>query len=192
VSDVADGPTGTAGRGGRPRRPGVSDTVLAATVDQVAEQGYARANLDGIARRAGVAKTTVYRRWSSKGVLAVDALVGLLGEPPDVVRAGPEGLRDALRWLADRIGQPQVYGLLVGVVTEAGRDLEVRSRLRAGFRDPFVARLVQEWALPVDRVDLAFDLVVGALLHRLAMTGSLTPSDSEAVTAVAVGLLFPR
>lgn len=63
---------------GRPRRHGVEETVLAAAVALAGDEGYAGATVDAVAARAGVAKTTVYRRWPSKEALAVDALAAAL------------------------------------------------------------------------------------------------------------------
>jgi len=172
---------------GRPRRGGVEEAVLAATVALVHAQGYAGTTLDAIARAAGVAKTTVYRRWASKGDLALDALVSTMGDPPVPGRDGT--LRDAVGWLAGRIGDPRVHALLVGLVDEAVRDPALRARLRASYRSPFEAALAQAWQLPPARVDLAFDIVVGALLHHAAMAGSVSPELVDGVTDVAVGLL---
>jgi len=174
---------------GRPRRAGVEDDALDATVALIADQGYARTSIDAIARRAGVAKTTLYRRWESKGDLAVDALASALGEPP-VGERGRSGLERAVGWLADRVRDPAVRLLLLGLVGEAGRDPDLRARLRARIREPFTSRLVAEWGRSPAAVDLAFDVVVGTLLHRVAMTGAVTRHDAATVTELATRLLF--
>ena len=78
--------TKTANRSaGRPRRHGVEETVLAAAVALAGDEGYAGATVDAVAARAGVAKTTVYRRWPSKEALAVDALAAALDLPPCLI-----------------------------------------------------------------------------------------------------------
>ena len=174
-------------RPGRPRRAEVDDAVRAATVRLVREHGYAGTTLDQIARAAGVAKTTVYRRWDSKAGLVLDALVAVLGEPP--VPARGDELRGTIGWLAARIGDPAVHQLLVGLVGEAVRDPDVRASMRRRIRQPFEERLAEAWdADPVD-VDLAFDVVVGSLLHHAALAGSIDPAVVDAVTDVALGLL---
>ncbi|HEX6347211.1 TetR/AcrR family transcriptional regulator [Umezawaea sp.] len=58
--------------GGRSAR--VRDAVLAATYAELAEHGYPALTVDAVAARAGVHKTTVYRRWGSVDVLLADAL----------------------------------------------------------------------------------------------------------------------
>src|SRR2546423_2792358 len=61
-------------RRGRPRDPQVDAAVTQAALDLLAEQGFAGMTIEGIAARAGVGKAAVYRRWSSKVDIVVDAL----------------------------------------------------------------------------------------------------------------------
>ncbi|MET1073986.1 MAG: TetR/AcrR family transcriptional regulator [Umezawaea sp.] len=58
--------------GGRSAR--VRDAVLSAVYDELAEVGYPNLTVDNVAGRAGVHKTTVYRRWGSVDAILVDAL----------------------------------------------------------------------------------------------------------------------
>jgi AcrR family transcriptional regulator len=44
----------------------VDEVILAAALDLLGEHGYSRLTVEGVALRAGVAKTTLYRRWSTK------------------------------------------------------------------------------------------------------------------------------
>lgn len=59
---------------GRPRREGADEEILAVARTMLAERGYSDLSVDEIAERAGVAKTTVYRRWPSKGTLVAAAI----------------------------------------------------------------------------------------------------------------------
>ncbi|MDH2412891.1 helix-turn-helix domain containing protein [Nocardioides sp. CER19] len=176
-------------RPGRPRRADVDAAVRAATVRLVREQGYAGTTLDQIARAAAVAKTTVYRRWDSKAELVLDALVEVLGEPP-LPTHGDE-LRDTVGWLAGRISDPAAHGLLVGLVGEAVGNPSVRTALRHRIRQPFEDRLVAAWDADPTAVDLAFDVVVGSLLHHAALSGGIDPATVDAVTDAALRLLAP-
>ena len=54
---------------GRPRREGADEEILRATRDLLDEGGYAAFNVDIVAERTGIAKTTIYRRWPTKGAL---------------------------------------------------------------------------------------------------------------------------
>lgn len=56
------------------RGPKVRRAVLAATLAELSEAGYAALTVEAVARRAGVHKTTVYRRWPDREVLVIDAL----------------------------------------------------------------------------------------------------------------------
>src|SRR5471030_2656543 len=49
--------------------------ILAATWDLLEERGYHGLTIEGVASRAGVGKTTIYRWWSSKGALAMEAFL---------------------------------------------------------------------------------------------------------------------
>jgi AcrR family transcriptional regulator len=59
---------------GRPRDPDADAAILRAALEVLVEQGVPGASIDRIAKRAGVAKVTVYRRWSSKEDLLADAV----------------------------------------------------------------------------------------------------------------------
>jgi AcrR family transcriptional regulator len=70
---------------GRPRDPDADRAILDAAIELFVKQGYEAMSMEGIADRAGVGKTTIYRRWPSKEELVVDAIEELIMdvEPPD-------------------------------------------------------------------------------------------------------------
>jgi AcrR family transcriptional regulator len=59
---------------GRPRREGADEEILRATRELLDEGGYAAFNVDIVAERTGIAKTTIYRRWPTKGALVAAAI----------------------------------------------------------------------------------------------------------------------
>ena len=59
---------------GRPRSAEVNQAILQATLDLLAEVGYQGVSIEAIAARAGVGKTTIYRRYSSKEELMAEAI----------------------------------------------------------------------------------------------------------------------
>lgn len=65
---------------GRPRRASAGPEIVGATLELLAEGGFQAATIDAIAKRAGVGRNTIYRRWSSKEELIADALRELTGE----------------------------------------------------------------------------------------------------------------
>lgn len=172
---------------GRPRRAGVSRQVLAAASELIAERGYAGASLDAVAARAGVAKTTVYRRWPGKTDLAVAALAQRLGPLPE-----PDSLAGSARWLADRVGETDVHRLLTALSAESAHDADLRATLRARLRDPWVDGLAEHRGVDRDTAELAFDLVVGTLLQRATMTGTVGTADVTLVADLADRVLGER
>jgi AcrR family transcriptional regulator len=72
---MSDAPIpGTAVRG-RPRSEAADRAILRAATDLLAERGLAGMSMEEVAARAGVGKATVYRRWRSRGALALDAFM---------------------------------------------------------------------------------------------------------------------
>jgi AcrR family transcriptional regulator len=114
-------------RPGRPRSEAADEAILAAAVDLLTEQGFLALTVEAVAARAGVAKTTVYRRWPNKDELVMDAVAGLKGAPPEPPGESVRGdllfmltcMRDAWfkarfgrlmgRLAADGIERPELY-----------------------------------------------------------------------------------
>jgi AcrR family transcriptional regulator len=65
---------------GRPRRAGADEQILAAAVELLRAGGFRPFTIDAVSERTGIAKTTIYRRWPSKGAL-VAAAIAPLAEP---------------------------------------------------------------------------------------------------------------
>ena len=78
--------TGSAPRGrGRPRSEEAHRAILAAVVELLSEHGLGGLTIEAVAARAGVGKTTIYRRWETKNELVLEAMEQLRppGPPPD-------------------------------------------------------------------------------------------------------------
>jgi AcrR family transcriptional regulator len=85
VNSPATDERGAARPRGRPRSAEAHRAILDAALDLFVEQGFEAMSMEGIADRAGVGKTTIYRRWPSKEDLIVAAIDELIFEvkPPD-------------------------------------------------------------------------------------------------------------
>src|SRR5262245_47176042 len=59
---------------GRPRTPGAEKKIIDAALDEYGEHGWSGFTMDGVARRAGVGKSTVYLRWQDKDSLLTEAV----------------------------------------------------------------------------------------------------------------------
>lgn len=122
----------------RPRMEGDrEDEVLEAAVRVLAEVGYDRFTMDNVAHEAHASKATLYRRWSSKADLVVDAVSRAKGLPdPEVPDTG--SLRGDLLALAcgptgmaDRLPMSVLGGLLTALHTDP--------ELSAAWRERFLA-----------------------------------------------------
>ena len=59
---------------GRPRSAKSHQAILKATLELLGEVGFEAMSIEGISTRAGVGKSTIYRRYSSKEELVADAI----------------------------------------------------------------------------------------------------------------------
>ncbi|MBU2664856.1 TetR/AcrR family transcriptional regulator [Actinoplanes bogorensis] len=63
-----------------PRSAQVIENVRAATLTELARAGFAGLTIDGVAKAAGVNRTTIYRRWPSKAALLAAVVEPLLAD----------------------------------------------------------------------------------------------------------------
>lgn len=166
---------------GRPRSEAAHDAILAAAVALTREVGYDAVTMDGIAARAGVGKTTVYRRWSSKELLVTEAIGRIVRSFP-VPRTGSlEG--DLLQLMHQAVGMyrdPASLALLSGLVAAMARSTLIAEAVRTGFvaswRDAVrgvLVRGVSRGELRADTdVELALDLLGGPPFYRFLITGT--------------------
>jgi AcrR family transcriptional regulator len=90
---------------GRPRSVRADEAILAAVLDLLAEGTTAEAlSIEAVAARAGVGKATIYRRWTNKEALLIDAVASLKGPIPEI--AG-DSVRDDLITLLRPVGHHQ-------------------------------------------------------------------------------------
>lgn len=85
MRNPSPGTSSPQGRTGRPRSAAADEAILAATRDALVELGWSKLTMGDVSARAGVAKTTLYRRWANKNELVVDAVAELFDalELPD-------------------------------------------------------------------------------------------------------------
>ncbi|GAA2319353.1 TetR/AcrR family transcriptional regulator [Glycomyces scopariae] len=163
---------------GRPRSD-LNAVVFAATRRTVDELGYAGATMDRIAAAAGTAKTTLYRRWPSKGALIIDCLLDAFSPMPELTEDRPASLAGAIRWLAGKIGEPGVGAAFAGVFSDAVNDPALRELLSTRFQAPYLELLRDYLGESEQRILLFIDVITGTLLHRMGMTGR--PMEDEDV-----------
>jgi AcrR family transcriptional regulator len=191
-------------RRGRPRSPDVERKVRAAAKALLVEVGYDGTTVEAVAARAGVAKTAIYRRWSSKATMIYETL--LTGDPtafgiPDTgdVRADLlQVLQQNASGLRDRTANTLVNRLLA----EAAADQALADAFRASYFEPRAELIAQRVRVAVERGELADSvdadlvpaLLTGPLQYLVLVRGSrLTPHDLGRVVDAVIGPhLLPR
>jgi AcrR family transcriptional regulator len=190
-SDVAD----TAAPRGRPRSPEADRAILVATVELLAERGLGAMSIEEIAARAGVGKATIYRRWPSKGLLALDAFVASFAAQQPLPDTGTlrGDLTAALRAWVRAVTVTPMGSVLAGLIGEAQND----PSLRAAWRDRVLEPLRRRHRIMLDRAvargeisasvdqEVVLDLFFGAAQHRLLL-GHLPLDDTFVVDVVDV------
>lgn len=161
-SDVAEGAGAMDERVRRSRA-----AVLAATSALLFERGYSGVSVDEVARRSGVAKTTIYRHWPARTDLLRDACANI-GTPqtaPDLgsLRADVAALMSAL---AEALTTAPWTSVLPSIVDAGERDpdmAEMYRRLQQGYSAPFEVAIRRGIA----RGELSADTDVAALAAAL-------------------------
>lgn len=118
---------------GRPRDPQVDRTILAATLELLGEDGFDGLSIEGVAARARVGKTTVYRRWPSKIPLVVDALTQMKTPTPTVVAEDMPTREALVRAMAGftRPHEGSAARVLAGLVDAMSRNEELAQAVRS-------------------------------------------------------------
>ena len=165
MPDIAE-----AGPRQRPRvEGGREDEILDATVEVVAELGYDRLTMDAVATAAKASKATLYRRWSTKAELVVDAISRAKGCPvPDDIDTG--SLRGDLISLSCEDGgftSEMPMSVMAGLLTALHRDSDLQKAFKERFLAPRVAVVNQVYARAVERGEIAADVDVELLSQTL-------------------------
>ncbi|MGI5437857.1 TetR/AcrR family transcriptional regulator [Streptomyces shenzhenensis] len=190
-------------RAGRPRSAAADAAILAATRQALVELGWSKLTLSDVATRAGVAKTTLYRRWAGKNELVVDAVAELFDELELTDRGSlAADIEGVVLQFATILARPEARSGLMAVLAESTRDDALRERIRESIVDRQKrlvlqgrARAQRRGELPTQAdpaeaartVDLIFDVVAGAVVHRTLV--SAEPVDPDWVRGFTQVLL---
>jgi AcrR family transcriptional regulator len=189
-------------RRGRPRSEEAELAMLDAAIELLAEHGYGGLTVEAVAARAGVAKTTVYRRWPGKDELLVDALntvKGPLAQPPGgTVEHELKWLMEHMRkaWLNSNHGrimrrlaaegsdQPELYRMFRDRVVEPRRAI-TRSILERG--------KVEGSVRPDTDIDAVIGMLAAPVIVAVMMHGenNLTRKHVEFVVETVLAGIAP-
>jgi AcrR family transcriptional regulator len=159
--------------------------VLEAADDLLVERGFAGVTIEGIAARAGVAKQTIYRWWTSKTGILFDALLADADEHftlPDHGDLGSD-LRDHLRQIATFLTATDAGAVCRALAGQAQHDPAVAARFESDFvapqrerdREPFLRARRRGQLSETTDIELAIDQLVGPIYYRALITRQAVP-----------------
>jgi len=171
-------------RRGRPRDPSVDRAILDAARSVVAEKGFNGSSMDEIARRAGVGKDTLYRRWKCKEDLVMHLLTRMSEEnvPAPQLEDPRYGLFVFLQNIRKVNRDTDAGAIIAGIVSASARNKRLAHVFQEFWRERrrVAAAPIRE-IVPSnttdDDIELILDHILGPIYYRLLFTGD--PVDDE-------------
>jgi AcrR family transcriptional regulator len=179
--------------GGRPRSEQSRRAILSAAYEAMADSGFAALSVEGIARRAGASKATVYRWWPSKAAVVLEAVQEHTNGYPRFRHSGDtradlaEELRGVVTFYASAAG-----AALLDLIAQSRFDRDLAEALRDRFimarRAETTEVLRAGIAIGQLREDLdvevTMDAIWGSVYYKLLVSHTpLPPSYADEVLA---------
>jgi AcrR family transcriptional regulator len=176
-------------RPGRPRSEQANQAIKAATLEELASVGYEALTVEGVAQRAGVGKSTIYRRWSSKQALVLAALQEMQAEVPI---ADTGHLRqDLLTMVEQALALGTSNRLFRTFVLRAAIELAAQPELLRDMLTELLPARFQEFAQLIERAktrgelradldtSVALSLIAGPIFYHWLVGGIVSPLPSS-------------
>jgi AcrR family transcriptional regulator len=185
-------------------RGDLTTAIRQAAVQELAAVGYGRLSIEAVARRAGVGKTAVYRRWTSKLEMVLEMVSDVAGRSLPLPDTGSlQGdLEVLLRIVARSLRHPLASQIIPDLLAEAARNPQIAQTLHQALRvnqrdigEVLIRRAIDRGELPDGAdPDVAVDLIVGPVYWRFAIARTQLPdaylprmAAATAAALVAVG-----
>lgn len=163
--------------------------ILRAAADLLEESGFRAMTMDAVASRARASKATVYRHWSTKAALAMDAFLEEVDPEsafPDLGSATAD-IRHSVKATVALFARPRVRQMLLGVLVELPVDQDLRGAYRERYLRPrrrqgelALRRGVERGELRPDLdTEALFDQIYGAIYFRLITGADLDSSFAD-------------
>ena len=184
IARMTDSPTG-------PRRRGAARTreLLHAALELAAEVGYAGLSIEAVARRAGVGKHTIYRRWPSIAALLLDALGLVWVNDLDYRTDGDirSDLHEQFVRSCHALSTPPIGPVYRAVIAEAQADPQLRATLYERFLSTVEQRTYDRILraqrngelVPGAELEYPAEVLCGTLYYRWLLTPR--PVDEQAI-----------
>ena len=160
-------------------QPQVTSAITEAVLDELAAQGYGRLSMEAVAKRAGVGKSALYRRWPSKHDMVVAVLSELSVPLADVPDTGSlrGDLLATVRAVHGWLTHPRFAPIFPDLIAEAVRNPALAAAIhdtigepRRAFGAATLRRAIERGELPADlNLELALDLVAAPIYWRLTV-----------------------
>ena len=181
-------------------RGDITVAIRNAVMNELAEVGYGRLSIEAVARRAGVGKTAIYRRWGNKLEMVLEIVSDVAGRSVPLPDTGTfAGDLQLIMMIVRRALQHRIASQIIpDLMAEAARNPQIAETLQKALQthqlavgDKLVGQAVARGELPEGTdPQVAVDLILGPLYWRLAV--SRTPIDDDylekLITAVTAGL----
>lgn len=166
---------------GRPRSEKTENAILAATYALLLESGFHTITIEGIAKKAGVSKATIYKWWPNKAALAADSFFAASEEQMPAPDTGSveKDILIQISHLSDFLSTDKGR-IITELIAEGQFDPEVAKAYRAGYFQPrrlsarrILERGIERGEIQRDAdVELSIDLIFAPLFYRLLITGT--------------------
>jgi len=186
---------------GRPRSAQADQAIIDAIVDLLVDRGYREVTIEAVAARAGVAKTTIYRRWPSKAEMVVEAISACKGDCLEVEPWTGKTVACTLVGMLSRLSCSRVARILTGLAVEMAHNEELAVAVREGLLKPnrevvlaTLQRGIDKGELRSDaNLEVVADLLVGPMFFRILVSGAeVTPELASDTVDLVLRGISPR
>ena len=160
-------------------RGDITVAIRNAVMNELAEVGYGRLSIEAVARRAGVGKTAIYRRWNNKLEMVLEIVSDVAGRAVPLPDTGSfAGDLQLLMMIVSKALRHRIASQIIpDLMAEAARNPQIAETLHKALRthqhavgDKLVGQAVARGELPPGAdAELAVDLILGPLYWRLAV-----------------------
>lgn len=176
-------------------QPRITAAISEAVLDELAEQGYARLSMEAVARRAGVGKSALYRRWASKQEMALAVVsefsVGHAVAPDTGSLRGD--IRQSVENMMSWMSQPRFARILPDLMAEMARTTALGGAVEQLIGQPRRDLAMEIFHRAIDRgelnpetdLELTLDLMAAPIYWRLTATaGKVAPGYLDELAAL--------
>jgi AcrR family transcriptional regulator len=186
---------------GRPRSAQADRAIIDAIVDLLVNRGYREVTIEAVAAQAGVAKTTIYRRWPSKAEMVVEAISACKKDCLQAESCAGETVACSLVGMLSMLSCSRIARILTGLAVEMAHNPELAVAVREGLLKPnrevvlaLLRRGVATGELRPDAdLDVVADLLVGPMFFRILVSGAeVTPELAAETVDLVLRGVSPR